>query len=57
MSPGGRPPVGRPINLRLPPEMLAAVDSLAADYEVKRAEMIRILIRQALAMTERPTEH
>lgn len=48
MSPGGRPSVGPAINMRFPADMLAAVDKLAAELGIKRAETIRLLIGEAL---------
>jgi hypothetical protein len=45
----GRPPVGQRIHVHLPEEVLAAVDQLAADAELTRAEVIRGLLVAALA--------
>lgn len=48
MSPGGRPPVGTAINMRLPADLLAEVDAAAGAEGVSRAEMIRRLVAAGL---------
>lgn len=49
MSPVGRPEVGTPINVRLGDELLADIDDRAAKFGVSRAEMIRRMLRAAVA--------
>lgn len=44
MSPGGRPEIGQPINIRLGDELLAKVDAFAETYEISRAEAIRRML-------------
>jgi Ribbon-helix-helix protein, copG family len=48
MAPGGRPPIGEPINIRLGAELLAAVDRKAENYGVSRAEVIRMILSDVL---------
>lgn len=48
MSPGGRPEIGQPINIRLTDDLLSRVDAFAAAREVSRAEAIRRLLDRAL---------
>lgn len=48
MSPGGRPPVGPAIHMRLPADLLLCVDQLADAEQVSRAEMVRRLVRAGL---------
>ena len=48
MSPGGRPPVGPVVNVRLPEELLAALDAAADSAGVNRAEMVRRLVVEGL---------
>ena len=48
MSPGGRPQVGTPINVRLGDELLAQVDDYAEVEGIKRAEAIRRLVQRGL---------
>lgn len=48
MSPGGRPHVGTPINIRLGDELLSRVDAFAAREQIKRAEAIRRLVTAGL---------
>lgn len=45
---GGRPPIGPAINMRFPEEVLAEIDARAEAEGVKRAEMIRRLVRTGL---------
>jgi hypothetical protein len=49
MSGRGRPPIGPVIGVRLEPELLELVDSYAADVGLKRAELLRQLIAEAVA--------
>jgi metal-responsive CopG/Arc/MetJ family transcriptional regulator len=49
MSPGGRPEIGQPINVRLGDELLAAVDAKAHRLGYSRAEVIRLILSDALA--------
>lgn len=44
----GRPEIGPAIQVRLPEDMLAAVDSRADAEGVSRAEMVRMLLAEAL---------
>jgi predicted DNA binding CopG/RHH family protein len=44
VSPVGRPEIGAPINIRLGPELLAAVDRKADRLGIPRAELIRLLL-------------
>lgn len=46
MSPGGRPPVGTPINVRLGDELLAQVDAYRERFDISRAEVIRRAVSQ-----------
>ena len=46
--PAGRPEVGRPINIRLGDELLAAVDTYAKTQGITRAEAIRHLVQRSL---------
>lgn len=48
MSPAGRPEVGKPINVRLGDELLAAVDEKAQRLGVSRAEVIRTILADQL---------
>jgi metal-responsive CopG/Arc/MetJ family transcriptional regulator len=48
MAPGGRPPIGEPINVRLGAELLAEVDRKADNYGVSRAEVIRMILSDVL---------
>lgn len=48
MSPGGRPVVGKPINIRLPDDLLADVDAYATRLDISRAEVIRRAAKQFL---------
>lgn len=45
MTPGGRPAIGDPIQIRIPADMLAAIDATAKAEGVTRSRWIR----QALA--------
>ncbi|MFF8590001.1 CopG family transcriptional regulator [Streptomyces sp. NPDC015220] len=45
---GGRPTVGPKVEVRLAPEVLAKVDARAAEAGVKRAEMLRRIITDAV---------
>jgi metal-responsive CopG/Arc/MetJ family transcriptional regulator len=49
MSPVGRPEIGQPINIRLGDELLAAIDAKARRLGESRAEVIRMLLADALA--------
>lgn len=53
MSPGGRPEVGKPINVRLGDELLTRVDEYAEAEGVNRAEAIRQLVQQGLRRSKR----
>lgn len=53
MSPGGRPEVGKPINVRLGDELLAQVDDWAEAEGIKRAEAIRLLVKHGLRKARR----
>jgi hypothetical protein len=46
----GRPPIGRPIQVRLPDGLLARLDAFAG--ELRRAEAVRILLDAALVNAE-----
>lgn len=48
MRPAGRPAEGRPVQVRLPESLLAAVDAAAAQAGVSRAEQIRRMLAAAL---------
>jgi len=48
MTPAGRPQIGTPINIRLGDELLTAVDAKADRQGVSRAEIIRMLLADAL---------
>jgi len=48
MSPGGRPVVGTPVNIRLGADLLAQVDNYAAGEGCSRAEAVRQLVQQGL---------
>lgn len=48
MSPAGRPEIGKPINIRLPNDLLAEVDVYAAENGISRAEAIRQLVQRGL---------
>lgn len=45
----GRPPIGARVELRLPDEVLAAVEAEADEFGMKRAEMLRWIITQRYA--------
>lgn len=49
----GRPEVGAPINVRLGTDLLAQVDTYAADQGIKRAEAVRRLVRRGLRRSKR----
>lgn len=40
----GRPPVGPQVKVRLPAELLAAVDAAAVERGVTRSEMVRLVL-------------
>jgi metal-responsive CopG/Arc/MetJ family transcriptional regulator len=40
----GRPPVGPAIEVRLPADVLERLDEIAAEYGVKRAELVRSIV-------------
>jgi metal-responsive CopG/Arc/MetJ family transcriptional regulator len=48
MSPAGRPEIGQPINIRLGDDLLAAVDAMANQRGVSRAEIIREILADHL---------
>lgn len=48
MSPGGRPAVGTPVNIRLGADLLDQVDQYAAAEGISRAEAIRQLVQRGL---------
>lgn len=48
MTPAGRPEIGPPINVRLGDDLLAAVDAKADRLGVSRAEVIRMILADAL---------
>jgi Ribbon-helix-helix protein, copG family len=48
MAPGGRPPIGEPINIRLGAELLTEVDRRADNYGISRAEVIRMILSDIL---------
>lgn len=45
MTPAGRPEIGKPINIRLPDDLLADVDAYAARLDMSRAEVIRRAVK------------
>lgn len=47
MTGRGRPPVGDRIEVRLPADLLAWVDEIAAEREITRAAAIRDVLRLA----------
>lgn len=49
----GRRPVGAKVDVRLPDEMLAAVDAIAADDGVTRADVIRAAVADRVELRER----
>jgi metal-responsive CopG/Arc/MetJ family transcriptional regulator len=49
VSPGGRPEIGPPINIRLGDDLLALVDDYAAHNSQTRAQAIRFLLTAALS--------
>jgi metal-responsive CopG/Arc/MetJ family transcriptional regulator len=53
MTPGGRPEIGTPINVRLGDELLAEVDAYALAEGIKRAEAIRQLVKRGLRRANR----
>lgn len=44
----GRPAEGRPVQIRIPDQLLAQVDSVARTQGVTRAQMIRQLLAERL---------
>lgn len=44
----GRPKIGDPVLVRFPPDQLAAVDAMASDKEISRAEVVRQLVARGL---------
>jgi metal-responsive CopG/Arc/MetJ family transcriptional regulator len=48
VSPAGRPEIGQPINVRLGDELLAAIDARADRMGYSRAEVIRMLLADAV---------
>ena len=48
MSPGGRPEIGQPINIRLG-DALPLVDAYAARMKITRAQALRAIVKAALA--------
>jgi metal-responsive CopG/Arc/MetJ family transcriptional regulator len=55
VSPGGRPQIGEPINVRLGDTLLGKADAYAAREKISRAEAIRALVRAALAQLDDET--
>ena len=49
----GRPHTGTPIHIRIPADLLARIDELAADAEMTRAEFIRGLLTHAMGKKKR----
>jgi predicted DNA binding CopG/RHH family protein len=49
MSPAGRPEIGKPITVRLPDDLVAAIDAKANRLGMPRAEVIRMLLADRLA--------
>ena len=49
----GRPEIGVRVEVRLPEDLLAAVDARAEDDGVSRAEMVRVLLGEALSIRRR----
>lgn len=47
----GRPQIGRVVDVRMPDEMIAALDAEADRRGVPRAELVREFVAQALGMT------
>ena len=47
MTGPGRPREGTPVQVRIPPDLLAKVDRLAEQYECSRAKMVRRLLWEA----------
>lgn len=45
---GGRPRTGTPVLIRIPADLLAQIDQMAADAEMTRAEFIRGLLTHAM---------
>jgi hypothetical protein len=56
MTPRGRPPVGRTVNVRMPDDLIADLDrasahlSAQAGHKVNRAETVRVLLAWALSV-------
>ena len=48
----GRPPIGERVELRLPPDVLAAVDAEAVELGWKRAELLRAIVCDHYGMSE-----
>lgn len=48
MTPAGRPEIGKPINIRLPDDLLADVDAYAKRFDISRAEVVRKAVKQFL---------
>lgn len=48
MSPAGRPEIGPAINIRLPVDLLAAIDARAERRGYSRAQFIRLLLDDAM---------
>jgi hypothetical protein len=49
----GRPEIGTPVRIRIPADVLAQIDQIAADAEMKRAEVVRELLAEALKVRTR----
>lgn len=49
MSPGGRPEIGQPINVRIGDQLLADIDARAHSLGVTRASLIRSMLTAAQA--------
>jgi metal-responsive CopG/Arc/MetJ family transcriptional regulator len=45
---GGRPRTGTPVLIRIPADLLARIDQMAADALMTRAELIRHLLAHAM---------
>lgn len=46
--PAGRPEIGPAINIRLPDDLLADVDAYAKRFDISRAEVVRMAVKQFL---------
>lgn len=50
----GRPAVGERVHVRLPEDLIARLDGMAAEADLPRAALIRLLLEKAVDSTERP---